>query len=363
MTTRLVAGCMTGTSLDGIDAALIRVEGRGLNIRVEAVRGVSRSLKSLAKLLRPIADQRRRPIGDVARYAMMLGQHHAMTLSQLSEKDRVDFVAVHGQTVYHEGGVSMQLINPHPIAAELGVPVAYDFRGADLALGGSGAPITPLADHVLYRDAGETRVVVNLGGFANYTWLPATKQTGDAALASIRGGDICACNQLLDYIARRWFKKRYDRDGAHAHNGIVHPEAEADLRMMLETQAREGRSLGTGDEMTAWAAMFQHNCNGDDLAATACHVIGSIIAETVTGADRVILAGGGAMNATLVDAIRSASDAAVTRSDDLGVNGQYREAIAMAVLAALADDGVAVTLPQVTGRRPDAKPMPAWIRP
>jgi len=354
---------MTGTSLDAIDAALVRIEGEGLDMRADLVRGASNPLRSLGKLLRPIANQRRRPIGEVARYAMMLGMHHMITLKNLIGEDAIDFVAVHGQTVYHEANVSMQLINAHPIVAELGVPVAYDFRGADLANGGGGAPITPLADHVLYRDASETRVVVNLGGFANFTWLPASTRTGDAALASIRGGDICVCNQLLDYVARRWFKKRYDKNGKRAHNGIVHPEAEADLRTMLDRQAREGRSLGTGDEVTDWAGMFQHHCSGEDLAATACHVIGSIIADTVAGADRVVVAGGGALNKTLVDSIRAASSVTVTPSDDLGVDGQYREAIAMAVLAALAADGVAITLPQVTGRRPDCTPKPAWLHP
>jgi len=205
--------------------------------------------------------------------------------------------------------------------------------------------------------------VLNLGGFANYTWLPATRKKGEGALASVRGADICACNQLLDYIARRWFKKKYDRDGQRAAHGIVHPEAEEFLEMLLEAQMRGGRSLGTGDEAIDWAKSFQHHCTGDDLAATACHVIGKMIGRTIGEADRIILGGGGAANRTLIDSIRAHTKAPMVDSDTLGVPRQYREAVCMAVLTALARDGVPLTLPQVTGRFADCDVFPCWINP
>lgn len=354
---------MTGTSIDGLDAALIRVDGEGLDMKVELVRATSKPLRSLGKLLRQVARQKRKPIGDAARYGLMLGLTHAIALKDLIGDDRVDFVVVHGQTVYHEMNVTCQLINPHPIARELNVPVVYDLRGADMAAGGCGAPITPLADHLLFRDDHETRAVVNLGGYANFTWLPPTRHSGEAALASIRGGDVCACNQVLDFVARRWLKKRYDKSGAAAAEGIIHPEAEQFLRMMLEAQADGGRSLGTGDEATEWAKSFQHQCSGEDLAATACSVIGQLVADSTHEAERVILAGGGAMNRTLVDAIRASAAGEVVFSDAFGVPGQYREAIAMAVLGAASQDGLPLTLSQVTGREPAACPKPCWAYP
>lgn len=354
---------MTGTSMDGLDIALVRVHGNGLDMRIETVRTESQSLRSLGKLLRGVASQKAKPIGDAARYASMLGLTHALMLKRFIGDDKVDFVVVHGQTVYHEARVTMQLMNPHHIVQELKLPVAFDLRGADMASGGWGAPITPLADHILFRDAAETRAVVNLGGFANFTWLPATKQSGEAALSSIRGGDICTCNQLLDFIARRWLKKRYDKGGAAAKHGIVHPEAEQMLMTLLEEQADGGRSLGTGDEARDWARMFEANCNGEDLAATACAVLGQIIGEAITDADRAILAGGGARNTTLVDAITAHTRPKIVMSDAFGVDPQYREAIAMAVLGALAQDNVPITLAQVTGRDPDTFPRPCWIYP
>jgi 1,6-anhydro-N-acetylmuramate kinase len=366
MRTRLIAGCMTGTSIDAIDAVLVRVEGEGLGMRVTPVRSMSKPLGSLGKLLRVIASQKRRPIGNAARYRFMLGFSHALLLRDLIGDDAVDFVVVHGQTVYHELNVTWQIIDPHPIVAELGVPVAFDLRGADMAAGGCGAPITPLADHVLYRDAAETRAVVNLGGFANMTWLPATARAGADALASIRAGDVCACNLLLDYIARRWLKEAYDAGGRAAARGVVHPEAEELLSMILQSQSELGRSLGTGHDKEAinWARSFQNQCTGDDLCATACSVIGRIVAERCGESDRIIVAGGGSRNDTLVDAIRAhRGKAEVVTSDAMGVPAGDREAIAMAVLGALSQDGIPLTLPQVTGRTPAASPKPCWIHP
>lgn len=366
MSTRHVVGCMSGTSLDAVDVAMVSIEGEGLGMRAAFVNGYSYPLKSMRSLLRPLTLRKPQPVGDVARYGAMLGMTHVVAIQKLIEKcdgQKPDMIGVHGQTIYHEPPNTFQLINPHAIALEVGVPVAFDFRGADMAAGGQGAPITPLADHVLFRDSTETRAVVNLGGFANYTWLPATKQTGPAAVASIRGGDICSCNQLLDYIARRWFKKKYDKGGQRAAHGIVHPEAEEFLQMMMEVQAKVTRSLGTGDEATDWARTFHRQCSGEDLAATACAVIGELVAQPVSDADRIILAGGGALNQTLVDAIRAHTKKPVVGSDTHGVPIQYREAVCMAVLTALAADRVSVTLPQVTGRFDDCNVMPCWIHP
>ena len=363
MSTRLVVGCMSGTSLDAVDAALVEIEGEGLAMRAKFVHGHSFPYKTLSKILRPITQRKARPVGDIARYGVMVGMSYAVTIQKLLEEsgERPDLIGLHGQTVYHEPPNSMQLINPHSVALEFKVPVAFDFRGADIAAGGGGAPITPLADHVLFRDSGETRAVLNLGGFANYTWLPPTRSSGEAALASVRGADICACNQLLDYIARRWFKKKFDRDGERAAHGIVHPEAEEFLTMMLDTQAREGRSLGTGDEAMDWSKIFQHHCNGEDLAATACAVIGRVIGQTIGEADRIILGGGGAANKTLVDGIRAHTKAELAGTEAFGVPRQYREAVCMAVLTALSRDGVSVTLPQVTGRFADCTVGPCWL--
>ena len=361
--TRLVVGCMSGTSMDGIDCALVRIEGEGLAMKAGFVRGHSYSSQPLTRLLRPVAMQKRITAGQIGRYALMVGMSHMIAIKELLAGERADLIAVHGQTIYHEARVSWQLLNPWPILAEHKTPVVFDLRGADIAAGGEGAPITPLADHILFREPRKMQVVVNLGGFANFTWLPPTRSKGDAALRSIRGGDICVCNQLLDAVARLTLKKKYDEGGETALGGSVDEDALEFLSMILGAQADGGRSLGTGDEAIDWARTFRHQCSPADLARTACAAIGRTIAATVGEADRMILAGGGAMNAALVEEISGGFEGDVIRSDELGVPMQYREAIEMAVLGALAEDNVPITLQQVTNHLERPHRAGCWIYP
>ena len=144
---------------------------------------------------------------------------------------------------------------------------------------------------------------------------------------------------------------------------MVRLEAQQILYKVLIEQLGAGRSLGTGDDSIAWPEQLREVCSGVDLLASACDVIGSLIGHTISKTDRVVLAGGGAFNRTLVDVIRANCKAAASLSDDFGVPVQYREAVCMAVLTALARDGVSVTLPQVTGRDPNARCFPCWIEP
>lgn len=344
---------MTGTSMDGLDVALVRIDGEGIDLKATFVRGHSEPFKTLTKILRPVAGQEPYPAHKFRRYALMLGMTHMIGLRHLLGKDvaAVDLIVLHGQTVFHEPRMSYQLMDPWVIASEFRRPVVFDLRGADTSCGGEGAPISPLADHVLFRHAGETRAVVNLGGFINFTWLPPTKRgRGDAtALRSIRAGDICPCNQLLDAIARSCFKKSYDKDGREAMRGEVLDEAMDFLLMLLESGAARGASLGTGDEAIDWVKMHKRRNNGADLARTACRAIARTVARHIGDADRVLVAGGGIRNAALLHELREAIPHPIESTDDHGVPAQYREAIAMAILGALSQDRVPITLPQVTG--------------
>lgn len=366
MQKRIVAGCMTGTSLDGLDIAIVEILGRGLEMSINVLKTGSRPLRELGQMLKPISRQHRITVAELVRISGMLGSTHAIELKRLIGHDlKIDFAAVHGQTLYHEPPNSMQLVNPWPITQELGIPVVYDFRAADLAAGGQGAPITPIADYVLFHSDTKTRVVVNLGGFVNYTWLPAgagDKQKGLHALESIRGGDICACNQLLDEVADRIFGKPYDIDGQLAHKGRIDPEAFEMLLMMLNSQADSRRSLGTGDEVREWVTMFQHSVTGHDLARTACAGIAQVMVHAVGEADEIILAGGGTLNQTLVHEIKDRSDIEVVLSDNNGIDVTYREAICMCVLGALSQDGIPITLPQITGCNLPAPLAGCWTR-
>lgn len=363
MATRFVIGCMTGTSIDALDASLVEISGTALAMTARHVRSVSVPLGSLQGLLRSMADQHPLTAGDVAAIARDFALLHVDAIRQLLGPDRADLICVHGQTVFHDPPSSWQMFNPAPVAREFRAPVVSDLRAADLAAGGQGAPITPIADWVLLRERAPGAAVVNLGGFSNATVLPANAEAlgPGEQLARIRAMDICACNQLLDRIARDLLGQPFDKDGQAAAAGTVHEAAAAELAASAEAPAV--RSLGTGDETWSWVARHQGKLSPSDMAATACAGIGGAIARAVRGAGSILLAGGGAKNRTLVRAIRGAATCPVGLTDDAGVPGDFRESICFAILGALCQDRVPITLPQVTGCPSPAPVAGLWAFP
>lgn len=351
--TRLVVGCMTGTSLDGLDAVLAEIRGTGLTMRTKVLARKTASLGTLGPRLRALAEQQPMTAGDIAKISRDFSLLHARTIRRFGVHP--DLVVVHGQTVFHAPPVSWQMLTPAVIAEALDTTVASDLRAADLAAGGEGAPITPLSDLVLYGHANERRTVVNLGGFCNLTRLPAGRDP-----AGIRGGDVCACNQVLDGVARAALGKPFDPDGRNALAGTSDPAAERDLRRGLDRQRKAGRSLGTGDELAAWIS--RHPIAPGDLARSACAAIAAVIVEAAAPADRLVLAGGGTRNRALVAELTARAGVPVSLSDDLGIAAGDREALAMAVLGALSQDGVPITLPAVTRVR-SAPVSSTWCLP
>ncbi|MEM1010925.1 MAG: anhydro-N-acetylmuramic acid kinase [Planctomycetota bacterium] len=384
---RLVAGCMTGTSLDGLDVALVEIVGSGLDMTATLVATASRDLGDCGPRLRDLATNVPMTAGDIARVCRDFGRLHADVLRGLAGDRRLDLVAIHGQTVFHRPPVSWQLIDPWPVVQALNCPVVTDLRGADLVADGEGAPITPLADWVLFRDATRSRAIVNLGGFCNVTLLPA----GDD-IAGIRGFDVCVCNQLLDAAARRALGEPFDRDGGAAALGEVDDTASSELQQLLLAQRAQDRSLGTDDESLSWLDAHVDDLAPNDLLATTTHAIGRTIRDVLEtkphaersvasdpessrsdvrpgptlrsglGFDRseveVVIAGGGARNAALVGAMGPTKT-----TDTFGVPIEAREAVAMAILGALAHDRVPITLPAVT-RRQEVVPLPgSWTYP
>lgn len=344
---------MTGTSLDGIDCALIEVEGTGLAMKPRFIRGTSAGLGGLAPRLRALAEQKPMTAGDIAKLSRDFALLHAREVNALlgGERGGCDLIAVHGQTVFHAPPVSWQMFNPAVLAHETGMDVVCDLRAADLAAGGQGAPITPLADWIWFRSPTERRVVLNLGGFANATILP--RDAGAESIAQIRGMDICACNHILDGVARAALNKPYDEGGAAAGRGRVEAAAAGELRQMLDKQVAVGRSLGTGDEVAGWIAKWHSAATPDDLCASACAAVGGVVGEAISRGERaarVLVAGGGAMHRPLIACIGAAAEAVPLEATDAhGLPAAFRESAEMALLGALCADRVPITLPSVTG--------------
>lgn len=344
---RHIIGCMTGTSLDGIDVAVVRVEGVGSAMRASFVHGVSDSLGELRMPLRALAEQQPMTAGAIARLAREFSLLHARVCERLlrevhaamREPLAIDAVCVHGQTVFHEPPVSWQLFEAAPLAAALGVPVISNLRQADLARGGQGAPITPLADVVLFGQArageGAVDAIINLGGFCNVT---AFEREGSTT--QVLGIDVCACNHVLDAIARIALHASFDEDGAAAMRGSVHAATRDKLVHALRAQHAQRRSLGTGDELEPLLRELASSVRGDDLACSACEAIAAVVRDALPPrVNRVLVAGGGERNAGLMRALRQRF-ASCESTAAAGVPPAFREAACFAVLGAMHLDGV-----------------------
>lgn len=361
---RLVVGAMTGTSIDGIDVALVRVFGWGLGMEIELLGHIGMSLGSLAADLRRAANGEPMNAEQFAKLALNLGELHVEAIEQLDVHGQtIDLITVHGQTILHKPPISWQLIDPTPIARRFASPVINDLRQADLAAGGQGAPITPLADWIAFADANKQRAIVNLGGFCNVTILPCSEI--ENPLGQIAGFDVCACNHVLDEVARKALNQPYDDGGKAALCGRADPALVDELKNKLLSQTSANRSLGSGDELTAWVRAHCDSIKPVDLAATAVSAIAQCICNKLNEAnlDEVILAGGGVLNAAMVNALSEFCDVPVITSDQLGIAAQAREAMAIAVLGTLCADGIPITLPQVTGCTPPAPVAGRWTLP
>lgn len=346
---------MTGTSLDAIDVACVEMHGHGLDVRPRLLRTTSTPLGALADRLRGLAAQHPHTAGEIAAIADDFSRAHVGAIRTAAEDRFLDLIAVHGQTIYHAPPLSWQLLRPSVIAHALRTDVVFDLRAADLAAGGQGAPITPAADWILFRSAAESRTVVNLGGFCNFTHMPAA-----GPLTAVTGGDICLCNQMLDAIARRFLNNPYDENGRLAAAGRCDPRVFDEITAWLGGQSRSGRSLGSQDESLAVLSRRLDTVSPSDLARTACAAVAETIAARLPHADRVLLAGGGARNPVLVQEIRERCAAPCESTDDHGFPADARESVAMAVLGTLSADHVPITLPQITGAT-ETRVAGAWI--
>lgn len=352
--TRFVAGTMTGTSIDGLDAALIEIRGSGLELEIKVRQCLSRSFGAFATDLRRLAEQDPMTASEITKLNHKFSEFHLECLRDLIKSNQIDLIALHGQTVFHSPPFSWQLINPTIIAQGLKVPVVYDLRAADLVHGGQGAPITPIADFILFRDMTESRSIVNLGGFCNITSIPSWRSISDnkadpeAWLSSIAGADICPCNHLLDKIARDLIGKPFDKDGESALTGSVFEIPFNDLMNILRGLSTQNRSLGTGDESGDWISLYSKDISAVDLARTACAAIAEMIVNYCSS-DRIILAGGGVNNAALKEEIKVRFSGEVSTCAEYGIPTSHREAIEMAILGAECWDRIPITLPQITG--------------
>jgi len=352
----LYAGLMSGTSLDGVDAALVDFSSADLSESICHLyspypSGLRNELLSLCE---PGSDE----IARSQRAAIRVAECYADALRKILSREGVkseDVVAAgcHGQTVRHdpEGGWSTQIVNPHVLAERTGIDVVYDLRGRDMARGGQGAPLAPLFHAQIFSAPRTKTAAVNIGGIANISVLPPGK-SGDMLAYDIGPGGM-----LMDAWSQLRRAKPYDEDGKWASEGT--PNEELLERMLSWPYFREAPPKSTGREMFGvdWLEQYAVEAlDPADVQATLLELTATLIADSVDlhpGARRVVLCGGGARNKRLVARIRARlPQAEVMTSGELGYPESWVEAAAFAYLAKMRMGRTPLDTSEITGGNP-----------
>jgi anhydro-N-acetylmuramic acid kinase len=348
----LYIGLMSGTSLDGIDAVLAELSSHIVVVSTHYGEIHPRLRSELRALLQPGED-------ELARSAVAgneLALHYARAVKALlrdtgKSAGEIAAIGCHGQTVRHvpERGYTIQLVNGALLAELTGIAVVCDFRSRDVAAGGQGAPLVPAFHAAMFRDRSVGRVIVNLGGIANLTWLPAT--------GGITGFDCGPANALLDEWAERHLGAPYDAAGEWAARGKVLPDLLAALAADCYFSRCPPKSTSREYFNLKWAhPNLRTQYRPQDVQATLAELSASVLAAAIArycpGADEVLLCGGGVANADLVERItRLLAGRKVASTALLGIDPDWVEALAFAWLAREALAGRPANVPEVTGAR------------
>ena len=370
---KLVIGLMSGTSADGVDAVLVRIDGWGGESRME----------QLAYVSIPFEDEVRRRILDIARgdfggsqelgrMNMLLGELYLEACAQLCRQAGMDFSGIDligslGQTVYHqpekeaylgrELAATYQIGDVSILCEKIGVPVVSDFRVRDMAAGGQGAPLVPYTEYLLYRQEGKDIALQNIGGMGNITFLPR-----DGSLAELTAFDTGPGNVLIDAAVERLSegKLRYDEGGALA---AKYPVSEELLDILLDDPyLRQKPPKTTGREKYGQTYLRELYRRAGALSLSDGEVLATVTrctARTIAHAIRthlprlpelLIVGGGGSYNLTLLRGLRELlPEIRVATNEDMGRDGDAKEAAAFALLANETIHGICNNAPAATG--------------
>ena len=369
-----VAGVMSGTSADGIDVALVRIIP---GVPVPRPRLLAHFAKpypsAIRKQVLDVMNASNPSVADLSRLHWRLGQLYAeAVLGALKNHPiKLDLIGCHGQTIYHQSAplrylgapvaCTWQMGEAAVIAARTGVPVVSDFRPADIAVGGQGAPLVPLLDWVYFRHAKRNRVLQNLGGIGNLTVIPAAAQPDQ-----IFAFDTGPANMVIDAIVDTCFQKRYDRNGSIASRGRILDSVLKECLAMPYFSTPPPKSAGREEFGREFADRFLARCQKisprpEDAVATAtAFTSGTIhiawerfVQQALHQAPTdFIVAGGGARNQVLMQ--RIASELApfpihICTSEAFGLPAAAKEAVAFALLAYQTWHHLPGNIPEATG--------------
>ena len=359
MTLERYIGLMSGTSLDGVDAALVEFSSDSeFNVKSTLFTPYPAQLKQdLFQLFTPGPGE----IDQMGRQCQLLGALFAKTVSQLlyqSDLAAEDICAIgcHGQTIRHRPNsnqpFTLQIGDPNIIAHLTGITTIADFRRRDMAAGGQGAPLAPAFHHKVFHHPTENRVIINIGGIANITWIPSDTDT------ACIGFDTGPGNGLMDAWCKKYTGADFDQQGRWAQSGKVVNELLESLLAYHYFESPPPKSTGKEEFNEQWLEAFlaPHSVqNPQDIQATLLQLtvsnIQSAIQAHCPNAQAIYVCGGGALNAHLMAQIEQACRLPTKSTQALGTSPDWVEAITFAWLARQTRHSLTGNLPDVTGAK------------
>ncbi len=347
---------MSGTSADGINVALVRLMGRGFRTRFELI--AHREFPYPANVRRTILGAMNATgisVAELSRLNFLLGELYAEAVLETQKRAHIkpELIGCHGQTLYHQGesenflgrklAVTWQVGEGSVLAARVGIPVVCDFRPADMAFGGKGAPLVPFLDYTLYRSLRRGRIVQNIGGIGNLTAIPA-----GAKPEQVVAFDTGPGNMVIDAVMTELHGKRFDLDGKVAARGKVLDTVVSQILRAAFFRRRPPKTAGREQFGREFVKYFLQKCGKareEDIVATATALtswsIGAAIRLLIDDPKEQLyhdffVSGGGAKNPTLMKMIEeelAPFKLRVQKTDDLGLPSEAKEAVAFAVLA------------------------------
>lgn len=369
--TRKVIGLMSGTSVDGIDAALVEITGNGRDTRLKQIDFRSTSFPAgFKEFVMKNSQIGTSDVADIARLNFLIAQLYADAVSELClqagiRPADVDLIGSHGQTIHHLPDVAemygkkvratLQIGDPSVLAKLTGIVTIGDFRVGDVALGGQGAPLVPYFDYVLFSSKDTSRGLLNIGGIANITFLSKGCDADDVLAFDTGPG-----NMVIDQLVKRLFGKEYDIDGSIAFSGKIQGDIIDDLMKDDFIRMVPPKSTGRehyGDSFVSSLLSRYGNRKKEDLVTTLSEFTSKsvyanylLFVKTRGEIDELFVSGGGAHNFFIMESLRRHfAGVSVRVAEDIGISSDAKEAVCFAVLANELMSGNKTNLPSVTG--------------
>lgn len=369
---RFVIGLMSGTSVDAVDAALVKITGSGTDTRLELLGFIEYPFApEIREIILKNTVNETAQLENICRLNFVIPQIYSEAIKELLyqldfPREKIDLIGSHGQTIQHlpgkenfygyNGASTLQIGDPAVLAKLTGVVCVGDFRVGDMALGGQGAPLIPYFDYLIFRSDKKNRLLLNIGGISNFTVLPRK-----CTIEEIRAFDTGPGNMLLDLLVKKYFNLQYDINGEKARSGKFNEDLFNAL-VVKDNFIERTPPKSTGREyygMNFLESCFQefNNLSPEDWLNTLTYytVYGIYrnyekFVKPTTEVNELVVSGGGAKNKFLLELLKEKFDGVEVKIiDEIGLSGDAKEAVCFAVLANETINGNPSNVPGATG--------------